>query len=96
MAAITEESEKLKLKKSPPKYYEDTRKHYYLASNTDSIESYMQQQINELTNILINYKFQYDNIIRQRIKKKEDSIEIEKKIEMLKKVDNKIKVLQHY
>ena len=68
----------------------DTRKHYYLASNTDSIESYMQQQINELTNILINYKFQYDNIIRQRIKKKEDSIEIEKKIEMLKKVDNKI------
>ena len=50
----------------------------------------MQQQINELTNILINYKFQYDNIIRQRIKKKEDSIEIEKKIEMLKKVDNKI------
>ena len=80
-------------KKTEPKlsrYMIDTRKHYYLASNTDSIESYMQQQINELTNILINYKFQYDNIIRQRIKKKEDSIEIEKKIEMLKKVDNKI------
>ena len=60
-------------KKTEPKlsrYMIDTRKHYYLASNTDSIESYMQQQINELTNILINYKFQYDNIIRQRIKKK--------------------------
>ena len=45
MAAITEESEKLKLKKSPPKYYEDTRKHYYLASNNESIATLKNRRI---------------------------------------------------
>ena len=36
------------------------------------------------------YKSEYDNLIRQRIKKTEDSIELEKKLKMLEKVDNKI------
>ena len=68
----------------------DTRKQYNLASNKDSIEAYKTQQINELTKILIMYKSEYDNLIRQRIKKTEDSIELEKKIKMLEKVDNQI------
>jgi len=71
-------------------YMIDTRKQYNLASNKDSIEAYKTQQINELTKILIMYKSEYDNLIRQRIKKTEDSIELEKKIKMLEKVDNQI------
>jgi hypothetical protein len=71
-------------------YMIDTRKQYNLASNKDSIEAYKTQQINELTKILIMYKSEYDNLIRQRIKKTEDSIELEKKLKMLEKVDNKI------
>ena len=71
-------------------YMIDNRKQYNLASNKDSIEAYKTQQINELTKILIMYKSEYDNLIRQRIKKTEDSIELEKKIKMLEKVDNQI------
>ena len=71
-------------------YMIDNRKQYNLASNKDSIEAYKNQQINELTKILIMYKSEYDNLIRQRIKKTEDSIELEKKLKMLEKVDNKI------
>ena len=70
-------------------YMIDNRKQYNLASNKDSIEAYKTQQINELTKILIMYKSEYDNLIRQRIKKTEDSIELEKKLKMIEKVDNK-------
>ena len=89
MAAITEESEKLKLKKSPPKYYEDTRKHYYLASNNESIATLLDNQAKELTQILVDYKNEYNIMIRERQKKTEESNEIDKKINRIQNVDKK-------
>jgi hypothetical protein len=48
----------------------DLRKHYLLASNTDSLESLLENQKEDLTKFLIQLKSEYDLIIRESMLKK--------------------------
>ena len=75
------------------RYMEDTRKHYLLASNTESLQSLMDNQKEELTNVLIELKSEYDLITRESSIKKQLIEEYNKKIIMLQKanINNKKK-----
>ena len=69
------------------RYMEDTRKHYLLASNTESLQSLMDNQKEELTNVLIELKSEYDLITRESSIKKQLIEEYNKKIIMLQKAN---------
>ena len=80
-------------KNASSRYMEDTRKHYLLASNTESLQSLMDNQKEELTNVLIELKSEYDLITRESSIKKQLIEEYNKKIIMLQKanINNKKK-----
>ena len=69
------------------RYMEDTRKHYLLASNTESLQSLMDNQKEELTKVLIELKSEYDLITRESSIKKQLIEEYNKKIIMLQKAN---------
>ena len=48
----------------------DTRKHYLLASNKDSLESLLKNQSEQLHKVLMDLKAEYDLIIRESTLKK--------------------------
>ena len=74
-------------KNASSRYMEDTRKHYLLASNTESLQSLMDNQKEELTNVLIELKSEYDLITRESSIKKQLIEEYNKKIIMLQKAN---------
>ena len=69
------------------RYMLDLRKHYLLASNTDSLESLLENQKEDLTKFLIQLKSEYDLIIRESMLKKKLIEEYDKKINMLQKAN---------
>ena len=64
---------------------EDNRKHYLLASNTESLQSLLEKQKEDLTKVLIELKSEYDLIMRESSVKKQLIEEYNKKISMLEK-----------
>ena len=68
---------------SSSRYMLDTRKHYLLASNTESLQALLQKQRVDLTNVLIELKSEYDLITRESSIKKRLIDEYNKKIIML-------------
>ena len=48
------------------RYMLDNRKHYYLASNKDSVQTLLEKQKEDLTIFLTSLKFEYNNLIRER------------------------------
>ena len=73
---------------SHSQYMLDTRKHYLLASNKDSLDTLFASQKEELTKVLVHLKSAYDLIIRESAVKKELIEEYNKKIFMLQKANN--------
>ena len=71
------------------RYMLDLRKHYLLASNTDSLETLMENQKEELTKFLIELKSEYDLIIRESLMKKQLIEEYNKKISILQNANIK-------
>ena len=70
------------------RYMIDTRKHYLLASNKDSLESLLKNQSEQLRKVLMDLKAEYDLIIRESTLKKKLIEEYNKKINMLQKADS--------
>ena len=71
--------------------YLSSKKKYLLASNTDSIQQLIDNQKEELTKILISQKSEYDKLLRESKKKREETEVLEKKIKALEGIDNKTK-----
>ena len=73
------------------KYMNLNKKKYYLASVDENIDMLQKKQINDLTNILIGLKSEYDSLIleRRKIEKERDSIE--KQIYSINTMDMKTK-----
>ena len=76
------------------RYMIDTRKHYLLASNKDSLESLLKNQSEQLHKILMDLKAEYDLIIRESTLKKKLIEEYNKKINMLQKADSTLEKKQ--
>ena len=76
------------------RYMVDTRKHYLLASNTDSLESLLKNQSEQLLKVLIELKSEYDLIIRESTVKKHLIEEYTKKINMLQKANSNLEKKQ--
>ena len=79
---------------SSTRYMVDTRKHYLLASNTDSLESLLKNQSEQLLKVLIELKSEYDLIIRESTVKKHLIEEYTKKINMLQKANSNLEKKQ--
>ena len=79
---------------SSTRYMVDTRKHYLLASNTDSLESLLKNQSEQLLKVLIELKSEYDLILRESTVKKHLIEEYTKKINMLQKANSNLEKKQ--
>ena len=75
------------------KFMNLNKKQYYLASVDENVDILQKKQINDLTNILIGLKSEYDSLIleRRKIEKERDSIE--KQIYSINTMDMKTKKL---
>ena len=76
------------------RYMIDTRKHYLLESNKDSLESLLKNQSEQLRKVLMDLKAEYDLIIRESTLKKKLIEEYNKKINMLQKADSTLEKKQ--
>ena len=81
----------LRIANAQSKYLTHQKKSYLLASNTDSVQQLIENQINELTNILIEKKSEYDKITRESKIKVQQTELLEKKIKAIQEIDIKIK-----
>lgn len=73
------------------RYMQLNKKKYYLASVDQNVEQLKSEQVKELTDILIQLKSQYDELIRETNRKKKETDELGKKIEMLERVEKRSK-----
>ena len=81
----------LRVANAQSKYLTQEKKRYLLASNTDSVQQLIENQINELTNILIEKKSEYDKLTRESKIKVQQTELLEKKIKAIQEIDVKIK-----
>lgn len=80
--------------KSPEResrYMTSTKKRYYLASVDENVQMLVKEQIEELTNVLIGLKSEYDALARETNIKNKEANELSTKIKMMKKIDQKAK-----
>ena len=73
------------------KYMNLNKKQYYLASVDENVDMLQKKQINDLTNILIGLKSEYDNLILERRKIEKEKDNIEKQIISIISIDKKTK-----
>ena len=78
-------------KKGESRYLTSKKKQYLLASNQESIKQLIENQTEQLTNILIQQKSEYDKLTRESNQKKEASELLDKKIKALQGMDEKTK-----
>ena len=77
--------------KGGSRYLTSKKKQYLLASNQESIQQLIENQTEQLTNILIQQKSEYDKLTRESNQKKEASELLDKKIKALQGMDEKTK-----
>jgi len=70
-------------KNATSRYMFDSRKQYLLASNTESLQTLMERQQEELTRVLIELKSEYDLLTRETAIKKQLIEEYNKKVNMI-------------
>ena len=75
-------------KNASSRYMEDSRKQYLLASNTESLQTLIEKQQDELTRVLIELKSEYDLLTRETSIKKQLIEEYNKKINMIQHANN--------
>ena len=73
------------------KYLTQSKKKYYLASAYQNLDQLKEEQIKYLTDLLIEMKSEYDELIRESSIKKKQTEELANQIEMLEKMDKKTK-----
>jgi hypothetical protein len=73
----------------------NSKKKYYLASVDHNLNQLKDEQLNSLTELLIELKSEYDELIRETSIKKRETEELGKQIEMLEKMDKKTKTKAH-
>lgn len=73
------------------RYLTSNKKKYNLANVDQNIDQLKDQQIKELTNVLITLKSEYDNLVRDTSMKKRDTEQLGKQIIMLEKMEKKSK-----
>jgi len=73
------------------RYMENSKKKYYLASADHNLNQLKDSQKQTLTELLIDLKSEYDELIRETSIKKKETEELTKQIEMLEKMDKKTK-----
>lgn len=73
------------------RYMINSKKKYYLASVDHNLNQLKDEQLHSLTELLIELKSEYDELIRETNVKKKDTEELGKQIEMLEKMDKKVK-----
>ena len=74
--------------KSSSRYMEDTRKHYLLASNKESLQTLFDNQEENLTRVLIELKSEYNLLTRESEIKKKLIEEYNKKINMIQSTNS--------
>ena len=77
--------------KPESRYLTQKKKQYLLASNQESIQQLIQSQMDQLTDILIQHKSEYDKLTRESNIKIEQSELLDKKIKALQGMDSKTK-----
>lgn len=80
--------------KSPEResrYMTSTKKRYYLASVDENVQMLVKEQIEELTNVLIGLKSEYDALTRETNIKNKEANELSTKIKMMRKIEQKAK-----
>ena len=85
---LTAEDYEERNRNAPSRYMEDSRKQYLLASNTESLQTLMEKQEDELTRVLIELKSEYDLLTRETSTKKQLIEEYNKKINMIQHANN--------
>ena len=80
---LTPEDYQERNKNASSRYMEDSRKQYLLASNTESLQTLIEKQQEELTRVLIELKSEYDLLTRETSTKKQLIEEYNKKINMI-------------
>ena len=73
------------------RYLTSKKKQYLLASNMESIGLLIQSQVDQLTDLLIQQKSEYDKLTRESNIKKEQTELLDKKIKALQGMDEKTK-----
>ena len=73
---------------SSSRYMEDTRKHYLLASNKESLQTLFDNQEDNLTRVLIELKSEYNLLTRESEIKKKLIEEYNKKINMIQSTNS--------
>lgn len=73
------------------RYMNLSKKKYYLASAEHNLEQLKEEQIKTLTALLIELKGEYDELTRETSMKKKETEQLGKQIEMLDKMDKKVK-----
>jgi hypothetical protein len=63
---------------------------YNLAGIDTNVDQLRQDQLQEMTNLLISLKSEYDELIRETLRKKNDTELLAKQCEALEKIDRKI------
>jgi len=84
----TEAEYEARKKNASSRYMEDTRKKYLLASNNESLQTLIENQEEELTRVLIEFKSEYDLLTRESLIKNELIEEYNKKINMIQHANN--------
>mgnify|MGYP004449753253 CR=1 FL=1 len=74
-------------KNAQPRYMDEARKKYLLASSKESLQMLIESQKEELTHVLIELKSEYDLLTRESIIKKQLIEEYDKKIKMIEKAN---------
>jgi len=73
------------------RYLQDSKKKYYLASVDQNVAQLKEEQVQNLTSILIGLKGEYDELKRESTIRSKETEQILKQIEMLEKTDKKTK-----
>ena len=81
----------LNLSEIEGKYMDSNKKKYILASVDENTNILQKKQIDDLTNVLIRLKSEYDNLILERRKIEKEKDNIEKQISSIISIDKKTK-----
>lgn len=68
----------------------NTKKNYNLAGIDSNVEQLRQEQLHELTKLLISLKSEYDELTRETYWKKKETEEIAKQIEVYEKIERRV------
>ena len=85
---VTEAEYEARKNNASSRYMDEARRKYLLASSKESLQTLIENQEEELTRVLIEFKSEYDLLTRELLIKKELIDEYNKKINMIQHANN--------